>query len=79
MLLSDSQKTLQATIAAVQTVRITTVTVQATALEIHEQMAMAMVILDHSTATMITSIKMEHEPINPRHHRRRTIRMVLRT
>lgn len=77
VLVSDSQKTLQATIAAVQTVRITTVTVQATALEIHEQMAM--VILDHSTATMITSIKMEHELINPRHHRRRTIRMVVRT
>lgn len=50
---------------------------QVTALETHE--LMAMVILDHSTATMIISIKTEHEPINPRHHRRRTIKMVVQT
>lgn len=69
---------LQAIIVAVRTVRTTTVTVQATALEIHEQIAM--VILDHFTVTMILSIKMDHEPINRLHHRRQsTIKMAART
>lgn len=76
-MLLDSRKMLRPIIVAVRTVRTTAETVQATALEMHEQMAM--VILDHIIVTMTPTIKMDHEPTSRHRHRLRIIKMEAQT